>query len=106
MPDWLALLIGGLTAITMVLTLLGLAVRYVLLPWLEAHLVKPMRQVEKQVSENHHSNDSPTVLDRFDDLSNEVRALASVIEGHIEAADDEMKRVWRAFAHILLQIKP
>lgn len=53
-------------------TLIGIAVRFALLPYLRDHLVQPLRQVEKQVSENAHANDAPTVLDRIDDVQQAV----------------------------------
>jgi len=70
--------------------LIGLAVKFVLMPYLYDHLVKPMKQVEKQVSENHHSNKVPTVLDRIDDVQKtveemreEMKGMALMYEGHM-----------------------
>lgn len=70
--------------------LIGLLIKFVLMPYLREHLVKPMKQVEKQVTENHHSNAKPTMLDRFDDIEKaiaEVRrdmhTMAGMYEGHV-----------------------
>lgn len=60
--------------------LLGLAVKFVLMPYLKEHLVRPMKQVEKQVSENAHANKQPTVLDRIDDVKVQVESLSAGIE--------------------------
>lgn len=92
-------------------TVLGLIVKFVLVPYLKEHLVDPMKQVEKQVSENHHSNEVPTVLDRIDDVSKavtslrdelktEVRVLASMYEGHMEWSDRWVKLIEREIDHI------
>lgn len=70
--------------------IIGLVVKFVLMPYLRNHLVEPMKQVEKQVSENHHSNLKPTVLDRIDDVQqsvqemrSEIQVMSSMYEGHV-----------------------
>lgn len=74
--------------------LIGIVVKLVLLPYLREHLVNPMAQVKRQVSENHHHNKEPTVLDRIDDVGEavesqrtEVRALARVFDTHLAFSD-------------------
>lgn len=69
---------------------IGLITKFVMMPYLREHLVKPMKQVEKQVSENHHSNKVPTVLDRIDDVQSavdemreEMKGMATMYEGHL-----------------------
>lgn len=81
--------------------LIGLAVRFALLPWLERHLVSPVKETRKQVTENHHSNPRPTVLDRIDDVSKQVaentretRAMARMFDGHLEWSQHEVDRIW------------
>lgn len=68
-------------------TIMGVLVNFVLMPYLREHLVKPMKTVEKQVTENHHSNRLPTVLDRLDDVQNEVKSLAQ----QMKIAGDEIR---------------
>lgn len=75
------------------IVLIGIGARYILLPWLREHLVAPMKQVEKQVTENHHSNKNPTVLDRIDDVQNEVMALAR----ELAVASEERQEIRQAF---------
>lgn len=62
----------------------GLGARFVLLPWLREHLVGPVQQVKKQVSENQHANQQPTVLDRIDDVQTELKALGKMFDGHLQ----------------------
>jgi len=87
--------------------LVGLAVRFVLMPYLRDHLVKPMKQVEKQVSENHHSNKVPTVLDRIDDVQKavndmrgEMKTMAGMYEGHIQWSERWVSLVEREVDHL------
>lgn len=108
---------AALSAVLLGLTLLGLAVRYVLMPYLQTHLIKPMKvgaelveETHKQVTVNHHSSERPTVLDRIDDVANQVaentretRALGRMFDGHLEQALEaenrvqrEVDRIWRA----------
>jgi hypothetical protein len=103
MSDLIALLVGGLTAVTLAFGLVGLAVRYALLPWLREHLVIPVNQVKKQVTENHHANETPTIPDRIDDVavqvfdaSLQIASLARMFDGHLEQAAEESRNVWRA----------
>jgi hypothetical protein len=84
----------------------GLAVRFILMPYLREHLIDPMKQVKKQVTENHHSNQNPTVLDRIDDVQSlveEIRdmqngymALTAEFAKHLNWSEAEVSRLWRA----------
>ncbi len=86
---------------------IGLAVKFVLMPYLRDHLVTPMKQVEKQVSENHHSNKVPTVLDRIDDVQqavddmrSEIKTMATMYEGHIQWSERWVSLVEREVDHL------
>jgi hypothetical protein len=62
-------------------TIVALAVRFVLLPWLRDHLVGPLRETHRQVSENGHRHRSqPTIPDRLEDLATRVDAAAEAHE--------------------------
>lgn len=65
----------------------GLIIRWVLVPYLFDKLLTPVQETHKQVTENHHDNSPPTVLDRIDDVSTDVRALTRVMDGHLEWSD-------------------
>jgi hypothetical protein len=69
------------------LVVVGFAVRYVLVPYLRDHLVRPVEDVRKQVSENSHTNTPATLPDRIEDVHAEISALARVLEGHLESSD-------------------
>ena len=88
--------------------IIGLVVKFVLMPYLREHLVKPMKQVEKQVSENHHSNKKPTVLDRIDDVQRsveemrtEMKGMASMYEGHITWSEKWVNLVERELDFVI-----
>jgi hypothetical protein len=81
----------ALTAVIALLALLGMAVRFVLLPYLRDNLVRPVDEVHKQVTENHHRNDEPTLPDRIEDVHDEVRALSQVLNGHLESGERWME---------------
>lgn len=87
--------------------LIGLGTKFVLMPYLKEHLISPMKQVEKQVTENHHSNSVPTVLDRIDDvqeavedLRREMRGMASMYEGHVNWSDRWVSLIERELDHL------
>lgn len=107
MSEPLTLIVGVLTAATLLLGLIGLAVRYALLPWLREHLVEPVEHVKKQVTENHHANAMPTLPDRIDDVAQQVfdaslqvSALARMFDGHLESAAAESSAMWSALDRI------
>ena len=103
----LQLVIAVLTIVTLLCTLIGLAVRYVLLPYLQTHVIEPVQQTNKQVSENHHTNEEPTVLDRISDVRSdvsevkdevagvrgEVRAVARMHEGHLNWSENWVRQI-------------
>lgn len=91
-----------LATILSLCAVLGLAVRFVLLPWLKDHLVLPVAETHRQVSENGHvDRTTPTIPDRLEDLSAKVddateahavqtrdlAALNRVLDEHLKWAD-------------------
>lgn len=78
--------------------LVGLGVRFILMPYLREHLVKPMALVQKQVTENSHHNAVPTVLDRIDDVRQEVATLNETLEDHMAYSEADRADLWRAVA--------
>jgi len=71
-----------------VLIIIGLATRYILVPYLREHLIAKVDETHKQVTENHHSNkEQPTVLDRIEDVHRDVMALAQVMDAHMDWSD-------------------
>ena len=84
-------------------TLAGLAVRFILMPWLREHLVTPVKETQHQVTVNGHVSRDPTLLDKVDSLGNDLaatqedlRAAARMFEGHIDRSAGEWGRLWSA----------
>lgn len=82
--DHVELIAAMTTAGLGVFAMVGLAVRFVLLPWLRDHLVTPL-------------------LGRLDTLSTDMTRLsadtkvaAAMYEGHIERSSAEWGRIWAA----------
>lgn len=93
------------TAFTVAL-LLGLMVRYVLVPYLRDHLVKPVEDVRAQVSDNHHATaETPTLPDRIEDVHTEVRALARVMDVHMSWSEEKSALVDRELSLIKRKLK-
>lgn len=83
-----------------VFALLGLVVRYVLLPYLREQLTLT-RETHKQVTENKHSNRTPTILDRLEDIESGLDVLAlnqlAVLRRlgrHIGESDADREAIW------------
>jgi hypothetical protein len=81
-----------------VITILGAAVKWVLLPYIERELIHPVKQTHHQVTVNHHSSDSPTVLDRIDD----VMVVAERAESAANRAEASANRARADLAEHLL----
>ena len=73
--DWRELVTWIISTTLALAAIAGLLVRWVLMPYLREHLLRPMQRVEHQVSVNNHTSDVPTMLDKIDDLHREVREL-------------------------------
>lgn len=70
---------GGVMSVVAVLGLIGWLVKPRLVEWIRVEVLEPVQMIKKQVTENHHSNPEPTVLDLLSDVKKEVRdAKASV----------------------------
>jgi hypothetical protein len=89
------------------LSLLGAAVKWVLLPDIERELISPVKQTHHQVTVNHHSSDTPTVLDRLDDVQDEIRSVRGDLSTHLLNAERaqteghrEAQRMWSAIEAI------
>jgi hypothetical protein len=116
MSDALGITAAAVAILVGLCTLIGISVRFALVPYLETHLINPQRvtrelveETHKQVTVNHHSSEQPTVLDRIDDVAHQVaentqetRALARMFDGHLEQAaaseirvQAEVDRIWR-----------
>lgn len=88
-------------------TLATFAGRYVILPKLNAHteaklepIIATIDFIKKQVGENHHSNESPTVLDKVDDVAQSVDQLKSVMVDHLKVADGDRVVMARVVADV------
>lgn len=83
--DTVTFVLGTLTTLVI---LAGLATRYVLVPYLRDHLIQPIQETHKQVTENHHANrEQPTVLDRIADVQTDINTLTRVLDGHMRTSD-------------------
>jgi hypothetical protein len=59
-------------------------------PFLQRELFEPVQEARKQVAENHHSNEKPTVLDRVDDVYQLVAATRSEVRDLDEKLDTHL----------------
>lgn len=112
MKDAVTIVVGILSAITLAIGLLGLAVRMVLVPWLEKHVIAPVKETNHQVTVNKHTSDPPTLLDKVDRVQDkvdkveaDVRSAARMFEGHIDLSADDRRELWEAIDQIIDQIR-
>lgn len=88
-----------LTTLTTLLVLVGLAVRYVLMPYLREHLIRPVKETHEQVTVNgHEATQAPTLPDRLDDIATDVGTLTRVLGDHVEWSETEHERIDRELA--------
>jgi hypothetical protein len=76
------------SAILGVFAVVGLVVRYVLLPYLRDQVVKPVQETHRQVTPHDRPPDAePTIVDRLDDVQSELRDLRETGEGLAKKAE-------------------
>lgn len=63
----IAIIATAVAAIIGISTLAGLAVKFILMPYLRENLIEPISEVYRQTTVNGHSSADPTLLDRMDD---------------------------------------
>lgn len=67
---------------------IGLAVRWALLPYLRDQVVKPIKETHRQVTPHDRPLDAePTIVDRLDDVQTELRELRETGEGLAKKAE-------------------
>lgn len=88
-----------LTTLVSMLVVVGLAVRYVLMPYLREHLIQPVKETHEQVTVNAHESDqAPTLPDRLEDISTDVGTLTRVLDSHVQWSESEHERIDRELA--------
>lgn len=91
---WTIATILGVSAV------LGLAVRWVLMPYLREHLIAPVKATARQVNVNGHTSDPPTLLDKVDKIEVNQRVMSQMWEGHLAWSEDETSRLWHEIRHL------
>jgi hypothetical protein len=81
------------------LAVVGLAVRFILVPYLRENLVKPLQRTEHAVTANGHRDpENPTMRDQFADVKVLISALDNKLDGHLAWSNEETSRLWRAIS--------
>ena len=99
MPDALALALGVASAFGVLATAAGVLwwlVKPRVQRWAQEQIIGPLHETRHQVTVNHHSSERPTLLDRFDDLQDEVRQLRGDFTNHLLLANKDTAAMWRA----------
>lgn len=101
--------------------LVGVATKFVLVPYLREHLFSPLRETHRQVSENGHTHhDTPTLPDRLEDLAvkvddasrahadqaRDITALTRVMDEHLRWSDRWVDVVDRELELLKQRTKP
>jgi hypothetical protein len=81
LPAWLTAADVGVaaTAVLSVLALVGLLVRFVLMPYLREQLVEPIRETHRQVTQTHPVASDPTLVDRLEEFAATVDNVADML---------------------------
>lgn len=103
--DLLAFTVGILAALSSLCVLVGLATRFVLMPYLREHLLKPVQETHHQVTENNGTSDQPTVLDAIHDVQRDITALSRVMDAHMDWSDRWTELWEREIARLKEQVR-
>lgn len=96
--DWQELAVAT-TAILGLSAIVGLVIRFGLVPYLRTELIEPAQQTNREVTGGEHE---PGVRELVDQLSGEIedatlelRAMALMFDGHLEWAEQEAEEIRR-----------
>lgn len=99
---------GLLTVVTAVIValgaLIGATVKWVIVPNLR-DMIEQIAETHKQVTQNHHSNEKPTMLDRFDDLEKKIDRSDAKIDKLDEKVDSHLISASAIDATIAARVK-
>lgn len=83
--------------------LIGIAAKWVVLPWIQTHVVAPVKETNRQVTVNGHQSRDPTLKDsvhrlqeQYGHLRRDIAAAAVMFDGHIAASERDRGDLWRA----------
>lgn len=93
--DTAELLAAVTTTACSVMVLVGLAVRFVLFPWLKDHLIGPLLARLDSITASVES-----VTEKVGDVTRDLGIASTMFEGHIERSGDEWGRMWAAITHL------
>lgn len=97
----LGILVGVVVAISGLLgTAIAFLVKYALIPYIEKRLVKPVRETHKQVTQNHHTSDPPTIPDRIENMMHTINTRLDDVEGEVATMIGIIVRMSNAVEHI------
>jgi len=77
----IAVIGGTLAAILSTCALIGLAVKFILMPYIRENVIKPIHETHRQMTVNSHASSPPTFLDLMDD---KFVALERAVNGRLE----------------------
>jgi hypothetical protein len=110
-------LLGILLIVGCLISVIWFLLKYAALPWLRAELTAPMQRIETQVTENGHTRQTPTVIDRIDEVKQialeaarhgkegsglakeaiaEINALSRMFDGHLDWSQEQVDLMWLA----------
>lgn len=102
-------------------TVIGIAAKLILLPWLEKNLVKPVKETNTQVSVNNNVSDPATMLDTVHNIEKKLEKIEDVVhqlalsdvtigsdtgvikrmwDHHLEWSENEVNRIWTAISKL------
>lgn len=106
MPTWLAILIGCASLAVALVTLGGVAWKYLVLPNLREQLIKPVQETHRATTVNGGQNNPATLLDKVGDLKDGLKELRDDFHAHITLAQREEAAMWSAIEAIAKSSPP
>mgnify|MGYP006141597475 CR=1 FL=1 len=82
--------LGTLATLSVVI---GLAVRFILVPYLRENLVKPMAETHHSVTQNGGKNNPPTIPDQMHAMRKSLDELGRKFDDHLSVAADDQQRL-------------
>lgn len=96
---------GALVGLALgICALTGVVANWIVKPWIQTHVVAPVKETNRQVSQNGYADPGdPTLKDsihtlqtQYRDLRSDIAAAAFMFDGHIAASERDRGDLWSA----------
>lgn len=108
--ETLQVVVLTLTAVTLAVGLVGLAARFILVPWLKTTLIDPVEETRNQVTPTDATIQPPelipTLFEKVEHIERGIQTTNERLDDHLVWSEGEVNRIWQAIRRRKPPAKP